>query len=106
MSAAQRNEDRTDEAAWKDLVESPGWDRLVAYVKAEYEGPAFLNQIESLANNPDDPMALSKMRQLLAAKRAVMRVIEHPKARLRGHDPRVISAEELQAAIQGRRGPL
>lgn len=67
-----------EQAAWTDLLQSPGWDRLVAHVRAEWDGPAFVAQVEQLADNPQNEAALSKLRQLLAAKRAVLRVLAVP----------------------------
>src|SRR5574343_1379978 len=96
-------EDTTAElAAWRDLTESPGWDRLVAHAKAEWEGPAFVAQVEQLADNTQDPVALSKLRQLLAAKRAVMRLLGVPEEAI-GKSKRL---EGGAAAYEGRRGRL
>jgi hypothetical protein len=77
MSATVQD-DRTEQAMWQDLTGSDGWSRLVAHVKAEWDGPAFVRQVEQLADNPQDEAALSKLRQLLAAKRAVLRVLAVP----------------------------
>lgn len=89
-------------AAWRDLTESPGWDRLVAHAKAEWEGPAFVAQVEQLADNTQDPVALSKLRQLLAAKRAVMRLLTVPEEAI-GKAKRKTGAAEL---LENRRGRL
>ena len=86
---------KAEQAAWQDLVQSPGWDRLVAHAKEEWEGPTFLAQVERLADNPEDPVALSKLRQLLSAKRAVLRLLSVPEEavgkvkRRADYDPRL-----------------
>lgn len=89
-------------AAWRDLTESPGWDRLVAHARAEWEGPAFLTQVEQLADNTQDPVALSKLRQLLAAKRAVLRLLAVPEEAI-GKAKRQAGAAAL---LESRRGRL
>lgn len=81
-----------EQAAWKDLLQSPGWERLVAHARLEWEGPSFLAQVEQLADNPADPVALSKLRQLLAAKRAVQRLLNVP-------------SEQISVAARGVRDP-
>lgn len=78
MSAADVTTDRTEQREWQDLLQAPGWTRLVAHARAEWDGPAFVAQVEQLADNPEDPIALSKLRQLLAAKRAVQRLLATP----------------------------
>lgn len=74
--------DDAERADWLDLVQSPGWDRLVQRAKAEWDGPAFVGLVDSLVDKPDDATALSKLRQMMAAKRAVERLINFPRERL------------------------
>ena len=93
---------KAEQAAWHDLLQSPGWERLAAHVRTEWEGPAFVAQVEQLADNPQNEAALSKLRQLLAAKRAVMRLLAVPeeaigKAKLANMD---------DAGYETRRGRL
>ena len=105
MSAASEDT-KVEQAAWADLLQSPGWERLVAHARAEWEGPSFLAQVETLADNPQDPVALSKLRQLLAAKRAVQRLLNVPSEQIsvtkRGTLAEVFAAED----ITKRRGRL
>jgi hypothetical protein len=105
MSAsADVTTDRTEQREWQDLLQTPGWVRLVAHARAEWDGPAFVAQVEQLADNPEDPVALSKLRQLLAAKRAVMRLVQTPEEQVaklkRGTMP------TFQDVAQSRRGRL
>lgn len=93
---------KAEQAAWHDLLQSPGWERLAAHVRTEWEGPAFVAQVEQLADNPQNEAALSKLRQLLAAKRAVLRLLALPAEQL-GKAKR-LEAEE--APVTGRRGRL
>jgi hypothetical protein len=67
---------------WKDLVTSRGWGRFMSYVAEELQTQ--LNQhIEKVANETDDAMALAKMRQVIAAKRATEQMIAYPASRIR-----------------------
>lgn len=80
--SADSTSDRTEHAEWRDLVDSPAWARLVAHVHAEWLGPAFAARVEALADKPDDAGALSQLRQMLAAKRAVERLLKVPEEAL------------------------
>ena len=66
---------------WKDLLASPGWARLQAYA-AETVSPATLERHVTLALDGADAGALGKLRQIVAAKRAVLGVLTHPQARV------------------------
>ena len=105
-AAADVTTDRTEQREWQDLMQTPGWTRLVAHARAEWDGPAFVAQVEQLADNPEDPVALSKLRQLLAAKRAVQRLLNVPSEQIsvtkRGTLAEVFAAED----ITKRRGRL
>jgi hypothetical protein len=104
MSAAvDVTTDRTEQREWQDLLQAPGWARLVARARTEWEGQAFVAQVEALADNPEDPVALSKLRQLLAAKRAVPRLLQTPDeqvAKLKRGYPTTVP--ELSQARRGR----
>lgn len=69
--------DNTELREWEHLIDSPGWARLVAHAKTKWDGPAFASLVESVADR-GDAEALSKMRQVLAAKRAVEGLIGTP----------------------------
>ena len=101
MSAALQDEQQQDVRAWRDLLDSPGWTRLVAHARAEWDGPVFATHVEQVADNPEDLMALAKLRQLLAAKRAVERLLATPAEQ-------IAKAERLGAVttFDGRRGRL
>lgn len=104
MSAAiDTTTDHTEQREWQDLLQSPGWTRLVAHARAEWDGPAFVSQVEQLADNPQNEAALSKLRQLLAAKRAVLRLLKTPEeqvAKLKRGVPGTV--EDLAQARRGR----
>jgi hypothetical protein len=65
--------------AWRDLVQSPGWALLVVHAQEEWSGPAFAGMVEKLVDKPDDVEALNKLRQAIAAKRSVERLLNVPK---------------------------
>ena len=66
---------------WKDLLASPGWARLTAYA-AELSSPALFEQHVTAAIDASDPLALGKLRQIVAARREIAKVLTHPKARI------------------------
>ncbi len=68
---------------WQELRSSPGWSRLLAKVAEEWEGPVFTRNVEQLADNPTDATALSKLRQMMAAKRAVQALVKFPSEEIR-----------------------
>jgi len=78
MSAEPIQSDRSELVEWRELLDSPGWTRLAQHVHAEWQGPAFAARVEDLANRPDDAAALSQLRQMLAAKRAIERLLKTP----------------------------
>jgi hypothetical protein len=94
--------DDNERREWTDLTQSPGWAKLVALAQAEWTGAAFVAQVERLTDKPDDAVALAQLRQMMAAKRAVERVLNLPKERL-NYVARLASQED---AGTSRRGPL
>jgi hypothetical protein len=95
--------DDNERREWTDLTQSPGWSRLVALAQAEWTGAAFVAQVERLTDKPDDAMSLAQLRQMMAAKRAVERVLNLPKERL-NYVARQTAADEANS--HSRRGPL
>ena len=71
--------EREDLAA---LVTSPGWQRVTAWVRADLAAN-MAQHTERAANDTDDVAALNKLRQVIAAKRAVEIAIGYPDARLK-----------------------
>jgi hypothetical protein len=98
--------DDTERHDWTDLVQSPGWTRLVTAAKHEWEGQAFVRQVETLTDRPDDLAALSKLRQMMAAKRAIERLLNVPRERLSQLDRMPTLTGQDLAANQNRRGRL
>ena len=94
--------DDTEHHEWRDLVASPGWVRLKAHAEAEWTGPAFTNLVEALANKPDDLEALSKLRQVLAARKAIDRLFRVPGEQMAKLAREAVSDDTARS----RRGPL
>lgn len=81
----------TDEREdWQALVDSPGFQRLQAYAKADLE-----QHYANAANDVDDTAALNKFRQVVAAKRAVERILGYPKERVKALAPAGAAALSL-----------
>jgi len=90
--------------AWKDLLDSPGWAQLKAHAEAEWSGPTFARLVESMADRPDDAAALSKLRQVLAAKRAVEKLLAVPEEQIARIDR--MALVEQGHEVGPRRGAL
>lgn len=92
-----------ERAAWRDLKDSPGWARLLSHAHEEWHGPAFSQVVEQLADKPNDIEALNKLRQVIAAKKAIERLLRTP-------DEQIAKLERQREAEQspslGRRGAL
>lgn len=67
---------------WRGLLQHPGWLRLTAWARQEW-----VDQIDqhlaTAVNDTNDLLALQKMRQVIAAKRAVENVLAYPQEQLR-----------------------
>ena len=63
------------------LVTSPGWRALEQFAGQEFT-TKINTHLESAANDTDDLMALQKLRQVMAARRAVERVLQWPHERI------------------------
>ena len=73
----------TDEQRdFEDLLRHPGWVQLVNF-ELTWWTTQTNTQLELCANDRDDVAALNKLRQLIAAKKAVERFIARPKDRIR-----------------------
>lgn len=66
----------------ENLLKSPGWLRLHAYVKETW-GEQITQYVTQATSDSDDIMALNKLRQVVAAKNAVERLLAWPAERLR-----------------------
>lgn len=95
--------DDSERNDWTDLVQSAGFQRLVQLAQKEWNGPAFVSLVDQLVDRADDMGALSRLRQMMAAKRAVERLLNLPRERLAQLDRREDAVKEPG---QGRRGPL
>lgn len=65
-----------------NLTKHPGWLRLIAHAKEEW-AVKLSRHVEVCANETDDQQALQKLRQVIAAKKAVDVFIGWPEERLK-----------------------
>ena len=68
-----------------NLVKSPGWKRLKAWAQSEWSD-RLLTHTEQAANTADDVQALNKLRQVIAARRAVEMVLGWPDEQIKRLD--------------------
>lgn len=66
----------------ENLLASPGWIWLQSKVK-EHWGDQLATHVEGAANETDDQIALGKLRQVVAAHKAVRQVMQWPAEELR-----------------------
>ena len=66
---------------WEGLVKAPGFLRLRAFATAEF-AQQMDQHLEAAASQTDDLLALQRLRQVIAAKRAVERVMGWPTERI------------------------
>ena len=85
------------------LLKSPGWALFAQAVRAEWE-TQFSNYVKKAADDREDATALQKLRQVLAAKEAVTRMLTWPQERL----ALIERQKEIRTPITtlSRRGPL
>lgn len=88
---------------WRELVASPGWARFVGRVHEEWNGLMYAKHTEALADRPDDTDALNKLRQLVAAKRAVEKILDIPGEQI-AKLTRIETGQPVE--LFSRRGPL
>ena len=86
-----------------DLLRHPGWALLARHAR-QYWGDELENHLAAAIGDTNDTLALAKMRQVIAAKRAVMLLIEWPAARLRQLEAGV--ASRTPVVTESRRGTL
>jgi hypothetical protein len=94
------NQERDD---LEQLVRSPGWISFKRYADQRWT-----NEIDRLMSgavgDPDDTLALNKMRQVIAAKKAVEQLLAYPEERIK--DLAQKSADQHAPLTLSRRGGL
>lgn len=84
-----------------NLVKHPGWLRVQQAAKADWDAQLG-SHVTAAANERDDAMALNKLRQILAAKTAVERLLLWPEDRLR----KLLQPQHANEPTLSRRGGL
>lgn len=79
---------------WQALIDTPGFQRLTKWAKADLE-----QHMLNAANTVEDTAALNTLRQVIAAKRAVERVLGYPSDRLKA-----LKHAEVSMLVQSRGG--
>ena len=70
----------------EDLQKHAGWLALKQWARQEWAAQ-ILTHTENAANSEDDGVALNRLRQVLAAKKAVDLVLEWPERELKKFQP-------------------
>ncbi len=89
------------------LLTHPGWLRVDRYAR-EYWSGQISEMVAHAANDRDDTQALNKLRQIVAAKRAVESLLAWPKERIGQMERRAERSHETVTDFAGptRRGSL
>lgn len=87
------------------LVRSQGWLRFKQFVSKEW-GDQLEQHLLAAANDREDSIALQKIRQVLAAKREIDRMVLWPTERLSTLELAKQSRETAQSVPLSRRGTL
>jgi len=85
------------------LVKSPGWHRIKAWATSDMSAH-MLAATEQAANVTDDAVALNKLRQVIAAKKAVEMTLNWPEDRLKALT--AVAARDERDQSFSRRGGL
>lgn len=87
----------------QNLIKSPGWLRVKAFGEGEWSDN-ITRHIGQAADDRDDVMALQKLRQVLAAQKAILRLLAWPEERIQALEQQ--TARERAPMTQSRRGTL
>lgn len=95
--------DQNEREHLDDLLRHPGWALLERHFRG-YWHEQLEQQLAAAVNDVNDSLAAGKMRQVIAAKRAVASLLEWPAERLR----QVEAAAKARAPLieESRRGTL
>lgn len=86
-----------------DLLRHPGWALVTTHAR-RYWGDELENHLAVAVGDTNDTLALAKMRQIIAAKRAVLALIDWPTERLRQLEAG--AASRTPRITESRRGTL
>lgn len=89
---------------WRDLIASDGWQRLREYAQSQWSAATIEGHVTAALDAPDDAVAVSKLRQIMVAKRAVFGILGYPEVRI--HALRQAAEQGPDPAHVGRRGAL
>lgn len=86
----------------KNLLKSPGWLRVGEFAR-ETIASQMTNHIAQAANDRDDVMALNKIRQVVAAQKAMEALLAWPGERIRALESKV-ETERAPVSLSRRGG--
>lgn len=84
----------------QNLIKHPGWLRFIGQVKREIA--SMLNsQIEAVSNDPNDAIAANKVRQIIASKKSIERLIAWPYERVGKMEKKLLADAQPQIMSRG-----
>lgn len=93
----------TDELEdWQNLITSPGWGRLLAFVKSQWGASAYMQKIETAIRDAEEKNrdSIAAVKIVNSVSREMTLVMEHPSGRIETLE----KARLEQARTPGRRG--
>lgn len=86
---------------YDNLLKSPGWLRLLQHAKEDWAAQVD-GGVAAAANELDDVLALNKLRQVVAAKKAVERLLAWPAERMRTLSGQTVTTTGVTSSINPR----
>lgn len=93
----------TDDRELEDLtnlVKHPGWYRFVAILTKEWQEQIDI-KLRSALQNTDDALAAGQMRQVVAAKAAIERMLKWPDERIKAIQRKDTAGINVEALSRG-----
>ena len=84
----------------QNLIKHPGWLRFVKHAQDEMLSMVS-NQIETVSNDPNDTIAVNKVRQIIASKKAMQRLMAWPYERVKKMEQKIAEAIQPQNLSRG-----
>lgn len=87
---------------WHALITTPGWQRLVAFVKSQWGASAYKLKIDRAIAAEDDKDPLSSVKVISQVSSEITLIMNYPQDQI----GRLEKAKDAQAQTPGRRGRL
>jgi NADH dehydrogenase FAD-containing subunit len=89
---------------WDALIKTPGWQRLLAFLKSQWGSAAYQHKIERAIADAEEQKqdALTAIKIVNAVRHEIELILTYPERRMKDLDKEIVK----QAQTPGRRGRL